>query len=77
MKFIMFTKHLQGLEVPEIMEALKSVGVEGADLARKLLEAFGPACGQNQVCSAASVLERHRCADAGRSAGDEHDGVGR
>ncbi len=32
MKFIMFTKHLQGLEIPEIMAALKSVGVEGADL---------------------------------------------
>lgn len=32
MKFIMFTKHLQGLEIPDIMKALKSVGVEGADL---------------------------------------------
>ena len=32
MKSIMFTKHLQGLDVPGIMEALKSVGVEGADL---------------------------------------------
>ena len=33
MKYIMFTKHLQGLDVPEIMAALKSVGVQGADLA--------------------------------------------
>ena len=32
MKFIMFTKHLEGLDVPEIAKALKSVGVEGADL---------------------------------------------
>ncbi len=32
MKFIMFTKHLQGLEIPEIIDALHSVGVEGADL---------------------------------------------
>ena len=32
MKFIMFTKHLQGLDVPDIVEALQSVGVEGADL---------------------------------------------
>ena len=32
MKFIMFTKHLQGLEVPEIIAALQAVGVEGADL---------------------------------------------
>lgn len=32
MKFIMFTKHLQGLDVPEIIEALHSVGVQGADL---------------------------------------------
>jgi sugar phosphate isomerase/epimerase len=32
MKFIMFTKHLQGLEIPEMMSTLKSVGVEGADL---------------------------------------------
>jgi sugar phosphate isomerase/epimerase len=28
----MFTKHLQGLDVPGIIEALQSVGVEGADL---------------------------------------------
>ena len=32
MKFIMFTKHLEGLGVPGIIKALKSVGVEGADL---------------------------------------------
>jgi sugar phosphate isomerase/epimerase len=32
MKFIMFTKHLLGLDVPQIIEALQSVGVEGADL---------------------------------------------
>ena len=32
MKFIMFTKHLQGLDIRGIMDALKSVGVEGADL---------------------------------------------
>jgi hypothetical protein len=28
----MFTKHLQGLDVPGIIEALQSVGVGGADL---------------------------------------------
>jgi sugar phosphate isomerase/epimerase len=28
----MFTKHLQGLDVPGVIEALQSVGVEGADL---------------------------------------------
>ncbi|MSS70823.1 MAG: sugar phosphate isomerase/epimerase [Candidatus Latescibacteria bacterium] len=32
MKFIMFTKHLEGLDVPGIIKSLKSVGVEGADL---------------------------------------------
>jgi sugar phosphate isomerase/epimerase len=32
MEFVMFTKHLQGLDVPGIIEALQSVGVEGADL---------------------------------------------
>jgi sugar phosphate isomerase/epimerase len=32
MKFIMFTKHLEGLDVPELIETLKSVGVKGADL---------------------------------------------
>ncbi len=32
MKFIMFTKHLQGLELPEIITALQTVDVEGADL---------------------------------------------
>jgi len=32
MKFIMFTKHLEGLDIPAIKKALKSVGVEEADL---------------------------------------------
>jgi sugar phosphate isomerase/epimerase len=32
MKLVMFTKHLQGLDVPEIIEALQFIGVEGADL---------------------------------------------
>ena len=32
MKFIMFTKHLEGLEIPDIITALQSVGVNGADL---------------------------------------------
>lgn len=32
MKYIMFTKHLQGLDVSGIIKALQSVGVKGADL---------------------------------------------
>ena len=32
MKFIMFTKHLESKAVPGLIKALKSVGVEGADL---------------------------------------------
>ena len=32
MKYIMFTKHLEGLDVPGIIKALKSAGVDGADL---------------------------------------------
>ena len=32
MQYVMFTKHLQGLEIPDLIKALKSVGVEGADL---------------------------------------------
>jgi sugar phosphate isomerase/epimerase len=32
MKYIMFTKHLQELDIPSIIDALKSVGVAGADL---------------------------------------------
>ena len=32
MKFIMFTKHLEGLEIPDIINALQSAGVSGADL---------------------------------------------
>ena len=31
-KLIMFTKHLQGLDLDRVIAALKSVGVEGADL---------------------------------------------
>ena len=30
--YIMFTKHLEGLDVPGIIDALQSVGVHGADL---------------------------------------------
>ncbi|MDP7396932.1 MAG: hypothetical protein QGF67_12600 [Lentisphaeria bacterium] len=30
--YIMFTKHLEGLGVPEIIDSLNSVGVQGADL---------------------------------------------
>lgn len=32
MQRIMFTKHLEGLDIPSIIQSLKSVGVEGADL---------------------------------------------
>ena len=32
MKIIMFTKHLEGQDVPTIIQSLKSAGVEGADL---------------------------------------------
>lgn len=32
MLFIMFTKHLEGWDLPQIMEGLRSAGVEGADL---------------------------------------------
>ena len=32
MKYIMFTKHLEGLDIPGIIKALQSDGVDGADL---------------------------------------------
>lgn len=32
MQFIMFTKHLEGMEIPKVIDALQSVGVSGADL---------------------------------------------
>ena len=32
MQFIMFTKHLEGWELPKVIDALNSVGVTGADL---------------------------------------------
>lgn len=32
MQYIMFTKHLEGLDIPRIIQALKSAGVTGADL---------------------------------------------
>ena len=32
MQFIMFTKHLEGMDIPGILDALRAVGVEGADL---------------------------------------------
>ena len=30
--YMMFTKHLEGMDIPEIIEALQAVGVQGADL---------------------------------------------
>ena len=33
MQFVMFTKHLQGLSLDEVIAALTEVGVQGADLA--------------------------------------------
>ncbi|MBM3263205.1 MAG: TIM barrel protein [candidate division Zixibacteria bacterium] len=32
MQYVMFTKHLEGMDIPHIVEALKRVGVAGADL---------------------------------------------
>lgn len=32
MQFVMFTKHLEGLDLPQIIEGLKSAGMSGADL---------------------------------------------
>ena len=32
MQKIMFTKHLEGLNIPQIIGAIKSVGIDGADL---------------------------------------------
>ena len=32
MKYIMFTKHLEGLDIDQVIQTLLSVGVEGADL---------------------------------------------
>ena len=32
LKYIMFTKHLEGLDIAGIIAALQSVGVQGADL---------------------------------------------
>ena len=30
--YIVFTKHLEGLDVPQLIDALQSIGVQGADL---------------------------------------------
>ena len=30
--YIVFTKHLEGLEVPQLIDALQAIGVQGADL---------------------------------------------
>ena len=32
MRKIMFTKHLEGLNIPQVIDAIKSVGIDGADL---------------------------------------------
>ena len=32
MQKIMFTKHLEGLNIPQVIDAIKSVGIDGADL---------------------------------------------
>ena len=53
MKYIMFTKHLEGLDVAAIMAALKSVGVEGADLCVRPGYPVNPENAEKQLPAAA------------------------
>ena len=53
MKYIMFTKHLEGLDVAGIMDALKSVGVEGADLCVRPGYPVNPENAEKQLPAAA------------------------
>jgi len=62
MKFIMFTKHLEGLEIPEIITALQSVGVEGPDLCVRPGYPVNPENASKELPAAAKQFE-----DAGLS----------
>ena len=56
MKFIMFTKHLQGLELPEIITALQAVGVEGADLCTRPGYPVNPENAEKELPAAAKLF---------------------
>ena len=62
MKFIMFTKHLEGLDIPAIIDALSSVGVAGADLCVRPGYPVNPDNAETALPAAAQ-----RFADAGLS----------
>ena len=53
MKFIMFTKHLEGLDIPGIIKALQSVGVDGADLCMRPGYPVNPDNAETQLPAAA------------------------
>ena len=61
MKFIMFTKHLQGLEVPEIIAALQAVGVEGADLCVRPGYPVNPENAEKELPAAAKQFAEAGC----------------
>ena len=56
MKYIMFTKHLEGLDVEDIISALKSVGVKGADLCVRPGYPVNPENAEKQLPAAAKQL---------------------
>ena len=60
--YIMFTKHLEGLDVPGIVDALQSVGVQGADLCVR----DGYPVNPDNIATALPEAAK-RFADAGRS----------
>lgn len=53
MQYVMFTKHLEGLDLPDIMAALRHAGVEGADLCVRPGYPVTPANAERELPAAA------------------------
>ena len=56
LKYIMFTKHLEGIDVTGIIKALQSVGVEGADLCVRPGYPVNPANVEKSLPAAAKLF---------------------
>ena len=57
MQYVMFTKHLEGLDLPDIMQALQKAGVKGADLCVRPGYPVTPENAETELPAVASLFQ--------------------